>query len=128
MANHLYPGKKGLVLYLIVMCALLATIQTAQANPIKQSMNEMKLAYNGAMNSTSIQEFARYAAQLQASASKASHLTYSSDPGTYQKGMQELQREIDLMNMAIKANDLIAAKKDLQNINQAKKHYHHLLN
>jgi len=112
----------------VAALSLIVFSPMAQANPVKQTMNEMKHAFNSAMNSTSIAEFAQYEARLQDSTNKASHLSYNDNPSTYRQGMQELQRGLDRVNLDIKAGDLASAKRDLHSIIATKKHYHDLLN
>jgi soluble cytochrome b562 len=117
-----------LVLAMALMALMTASpVVQAQSSDIKQTMNEMKRAFNGAMNSSSIEEFSRYAAQLQTSVSAASTMHYTDDPATYRQGMQELQQNLDRMNQAVRAKDLPAAKNALRQMNLVKKHYHDLI-
>ena len=103
---------------------LMAVSPALQANEIKSAMKSMKAAYRGAMDSSSIDEFARYAAKLQSGADAARSQTYSDDPSTYREGMQELQQNIGEMNQAIRSGDLSAAKDALLRIRATEKRYH----
>lgn len=100
----------------------------AKNSEIKQTMNDMKRAYNGALNSATLADFARYAGQLQAGADEAGRMTFKDDPDTYRQGMQQLQQQLALVNKAVAAGNLAGAKEALHQVNVAKKHYHDLLN
>ena len=106
---------------------LMAVSPAVQANELKSAMKTMKAAYRGALDSSSIDEFAQYAAKLQAGADTARGQTYSDDPSTYREGMQELQQNIGVMNQAIRNGDLSAAKDALTRIRATEKRYHNAL-
>lgn len=121
-----FNRKAGFVTIALMVSAF-AFCSPVQAGEVKNVMKDMKVAMKGAMNSTTIPEFSQYANRLQVDATKASKLQYKSDAETYRKGMQELQQELNVVNQAVRANDLKAAKTALQKINTSKKHYHDLL-
>lgn len=120
-------NRKAGFLTIALMVSAFAFCSPVQAGEVKNVMKDMKVAMKGAMNSTSIAEFSQYVNRLQSDATKAGKLQYNSDPETYHKGMQELQQELNVVNQAVHANDLNAAKAALQKINVSKKHYHDLL-
>lgn len=103
---------------------LMAVSPAVQANEIKSAMKSMKAAYRGAMDSSSIEEFAQYAAKLQSGVSMARNQTYSDNPSTYSEGMQVLQQNINDMNQAVSRGDLSAAKDALLRIRATEKRYH----
>lgn len=124
--NSLNPNFRSRLM--VGVCAaflgLMAVNVPAQASELKQTMREMKSAMKGAMKSSTIDEFAKYAAQLQTSSNHAGSLNFSDNPGVYRQGMDELRQEIVRMNEAIKANDLATAKEALRKIDSTRKHYH----
>lgn len=111
----------------LAVFGLMAVSPAAQANEIKSAMKSMKAAYRGAMDSSSIGEFAQYAAKLQSGADTARTQTYSDNPSTYRDGMQALQQAIGEMNQAINSGDLSAAKDALTRIRATEKRYHNAL-
>jgi len=111
----------------VTFLGLMAVTSVAHADQLKQTMNDMKRAYRGAINSSSMAEFQQNAVRLQSAADAASRLSLGDNPTTYRQGMDELRQEIDIMNAAIKSNDLAAAKESLKRINSTRKHYHDLL-
>lgn len=125
-STHQSHRKAGFLAITSLLIAF-SVCSPAQAGEVKNVMKDMKVAMKGALNSSTMPEFTQYANRLQADAAKASKLKYNSDPETYHKGMQELQQELNVMNQAVRANDLKAAKAALQKVNASKKHYHDLL-
>ncbi|WP_028534306.1 cytochrome b562 [Paludibacterium yongneupense] len=118
--------------FIIASCVfglgMAALSPTVLGNEVKQVMKDMRREYNAAMASTTIAEFGKNMASLHASVGSASHINFSSDPATYQQGMQELEQGLARVDLALKANDLAAAKNALRQMNSTKKHYHDLLN
>ncbi|WP_174875007.1 cytochrome b562 [Vogesella oryzae] len=107
----------------LLTLACLATAP-AQAGEIKNVMKDMKTTVKAAMASNSMADFNKYFTQLQADVAKASKLPLKKDQPTYDKGMKELQQQLDAVSQAVKANDLPAAKAALQKTDPIKKHYH----
>ena len=118
------PGKT--LIAVLCMCLWSASPVWAGSS-IKQDMKDMKAAYSAAMESTTVPEFSGHFNTLKASARMAGASPYSPDQMTYDKGMRELQGYFVQIDAALKANDLGAAKKGLGEINQARRHYHQLL-
>ncbi|MFX1674979.1 cytochrome b562 [Paraburkholderia sp. A2WS-5] len=112
----------------VLLCAaLLAAPSFAQAGEIKALMKDMKLAMQGAMASTTMPELSGYVARLERDAQQASRQTYRDDQRTYDEGMHALQQQLAEVDQAIRVNDMNGAKKALHQINNTRKHYHHLL-
>ena len=90
-------------------------------------MRDMNQAMQGAMASTTMPQLSRYVSRLESDARQASQQRYSYDQGTYNQGMTALQKDLTNVDQAIKAGDLAAAKRELQQIIRTRNHYHHLL-
>ena len=109
-------------LALLTMACLAAA--PVQAGELKSTMKDMKTTLKSAMASSTISDFNTYFTRLQADIDKASKLPLKKDQATYDKGMKELQQQLQLVSQAVKANDLAAAKAALQKTDPIKKHYH----
>lgn len=97
---------------------------TPKASEVGGVMKEMKQSYKSAMDSTNIDDFATYAAQLESQAKKASALSYKDKPAVYSDGMQELQQGMIELKAAVDAKDLDRAKAALKKIDETKRKYH----
>ncbi|MEQ6291258.1 cytochrome b562 [Vogesella sp. GCM10023246] len=116
--------RLGLALLAI---ACLATTP-ARAGEIKTVMKDMKTTMKAALASSSMADFNKYFAQLQNDVNKAGTLPLKKNQPSYDKGIKELQQQLAAVSLAVKANDLPAAKAALQKTDPIKKHYHKLLN
>ncbi|SCK11588.1 cytochrome b562 [Vogesella sp. LIG4] len=112
--------KLGLALLLM---ACFATAP-AQAGEIKNVMKDMKTTVKAALASNNMADFNKHFTQLQNDVAKASKLPLKKDQPTYDKGLKELQQQLDVVSQAVKANNLAAAKDALQKTDPIKKHYH----
>lgn len=116
--------RLGLALLAI---ACLATAP-ARAGEIKTVMKDMKTTMKAALASNNMADFSKYFGQLQRDVNKAGTLPLKKDQPNYDKGIKELQQQLAAVSLAVKANDLPAAKAALQKTDPIKKHYHKLLN
>lgn len=116
--------RLGLALLAI---ACLATTP-ARAGEIKTVMKDMKTTMKAALASNNMADFSKYFGQLQRDVNKAGTLPLKKDQPNYDKGIKELQQQLAAVSLAVKANDLPAAKAALQKTDPIKKHYHKLLN
>ncbi|MDN0082559.1 cytochrome b562 [Crenobacter sp. SG2305] len=128
VALHRTRNRQFKALAATAALVLLSLSPMAGAGEIKNLMKDMKVSVRGAMASNSMPEFSKYFARLQNDVQQASKQQYRSDPATYHEGMQQLQKELIVVEQAVKTNNLQAAKDALQKTNQTKKHYHDLLN
>ncbi|MGN6581325.1 MAG: cytochrome b562 [Bordetella sp.] len=111
-----------------IACAgLLAAAPLAHAGEIRNLMRDMNQAMSGAMSSTTMPQLTRYVSRLERDAQQASQQHYGYDQGTYNQGMKALRQDLSKVDQAIKAGDMAAAKRELQQVIRTRNHYHHLL-
>lgn len=122
----------------IISIAILAAVlvgvgvgyKSCSSPSIKSNMKEMQQNYKAAMNATTIEEFSKYATQLEAKAQVAAKQDYDGtkpNEAIYKAGMVELNTEMTDLHKAVVANDLDKAKKIMSTINDTKKKYHNAL-
>lgn len=111
-----------------IACAcLLAAAPLAHAGEIRNLMRDMNQAMSGAMASTTMPQLARFVTRLEHDAQQASQQHYGYDQRTYSQGMNALRQDLSKVDQAIKAGDMAAAKRELQQVIRTRNHYHHLL-
>ncbi|TDR31397.1 cytochrome b562 [Hydromonas duriensis] len=119
--------KNGFFIASLAVFSTIAVVPAAQADEIELAMKSMKSAYRGAMSSTTIEEFAQYAQKLQSSADAARKHYYDDSPVIYREGMERLQKNIADVNQAVRSSDLVSAKAALERMDEARRHYHYVL-
>lgn len=111
----------------VLLFGMALTSTTVSAASIGRTMKSMKIAYNDAMDASSMSEFAQAMGVLQNRSQEARSLGFDGTPdeqATYRKGMSLLQQEIA---SAMAADDLGAAKAALLRIRTIEKQYHNAL-
>lgn len=111
----------------VLLFGMALTSTTVSAASIGRTMKSMKMAYNDAMDASSMSEFTQAMGVLQNRSQEARNLGFDGTPdeqATYREGMSLLQQEIA---SAMAADDLGAAKAALLRIRTIEKRYHNAL-
>ena len=97
------------------------------AGGLKQTMKEMRQAYRGAIDSSSMAELAQYATTMKDRSMAASQMSMdgsSTDQAMYRQGMQQLQSGFVELDQAISLGNLDSAKAILKKLNNLGKDFH----
>lgn len=100
------------------------------AGGLKQTMKEMRQAYRGAIDSSSMAELAQYATTMKDRSMAASQMSMdgsSTDQAMYRQGMQQLRSGFVELDQAISLGNLDSAKAILKKLNNLGKDYHNRL-
>ena len=102
----------------------MVSVSAVHAGEVKNLMKTMKQAQRDAMDSQSMPDFAANFAKLQDAVRQASKQKWSNDQATFDEGQQKLQKQLDVVAAQVAANNLSAAKLELEKTNALRKEYH----
>lgn len=104
---------------------LVCTSVSAKEVDMEKTMKQMALSFKQAKDAQSVEQMTVAIASFEVQVQLAQQASFAPEKaGLYQKGLKELALEVDQTQLLLEKNDLVAAKQQLQKLDELRKQYH----
>ncbi|MBP8227760.1 MAG: hypothetical protein KAX67_06950 [Pararheinheimera sp.] len=92
---------------------------------MEKTMKQMALSFKQAKDAQSVEQMTVAIASFEVQVQLAQQASFAPEKAElYQKGLKELALEVDQTQLLLEKNDLVAAKQQLQKLDELRKQYH----
>jgi soluble cytochrome b562 len=104
---------------------LVCTSVSAKEVDMEKTMKQMALSFKQAKDAQSVEQMTVAIASFEVQVQLAQQASFAPEKAElYQKGLKELALEVDQTQLLLEKNDLVAAKQQLQKLDELRKQYH----
>ena len=104
---------------------LVCTSVSAKEVDMEKTMKQMALSFKQAKDAQSVEQMTVAIASFEVQVQLAQQASFAPENAElYQKGLKELALEVDQTQLLLEKNDLVAAKQQLQKLDELRKQYH----
>ncbi len=110
----------------VLFTGLLVCISvSAKEVDMEKTMKQMALSFKQAKDAQSVEQMTVAIASFEVQVQLAQQASFAPEKAElYQKGLKELALEVDQTQLLLEKNDLVAAKQQLQKLDELRKQYH----
>lgn len=104
---------------------LVCSSVSAKEVDMEKTMKQMALSFKQAKDAQSVEQMTVAIASFEVQVQLAQQASFAPEKAElYQKGLKELALEVDQTQLLLEKNDLVAAKQQLQKLDELRKQYH----